>query len=266
MLPDLEVWVVEQPQRVIAHQGEWPELIRVCRYFVAHPRPGLYIRELPIDVHTKFIETHIGILRSLLDVLLPSETIAFEEATFERRYGLRMKEPLVRLRILDPSMQEKYQLIFSELAVPVSQLATLGFNGLRCLIVENEMTFLTLPSLGNTIALLGRGFAIDTLRDLGWLHHCQIMYWGDLDAQGFQILSRLRGMFPHAVSILMDQSTLNAFEQFVVSGTPCPVNVLPHLTLDEHALFEQLNGTQQRLEQEHISYSFAKAQLLSIPL
>ncbi|WP_349815137.1 DUF3322 domain-containing protein [uncultured Bacteroides sp.] len=29
----------------------WRDTIKVCKYFTEHPRPHLYIRELPIDVH-----------------------------------------------------------------------------------------------------------------------------------------------------------------------------------------------------------------------
>jgi len=70
-LPALETWLLDHPQTVIEHAGEWPDLVQVCRYFLAHPRPHRYLRELPIPIHTKFIEGHKGILRRLLDALLP---------------------------------------------------------------------------------------------------------------------------------------------------------------------------------------------------
>ncbi|HEU5103869.1 MAG TPA: Wadjet anti-phage system protein JetD domain-containing protein [Roseiflexaceae bacterium] len=255
-LPRLNSWLIENPQHVIAHHGAWPDLLRVCAYFLAHPRPGLYARELPIEVHTKFIETHTGILRRLLDALLPPEVIAQNETQFELRYGLQTKEPLVRLRFLDPAVQARCGLLLSEIAAPVTQIATLTPGTARCLIVENEMTFLTLPPLADTVALWGKGFAVEALAGLSWLSDCKIWYWGDLDAHGFQILSQLRALFPQAMSLLMDQATFETFRAFAGAAPPSGAPPLPHLTASERALFEWLAHEQLRLEQEHITQAF----------
>jgi len=263
-LPQLEGWLRENPQQVIAHHGTWPELLRVCTYFCEHPRPGLYIRELPIEVHTKFIETHTGVLRRLLDALLQPEAVAQDEVSFERRYGLRAKEPLVRLRFLDQALQTRCAMPLSELATPVSLLGTLNVGAPCCLIVENEMTFLTLPALANTIGLWGGGFAVETLAGLPWLHASPIWYWGDLDAQGFQILSQLRALFPHTTSLLMDKATFEAFQEFAVVGTPCAATTLPHLPEDEQTMFTWLTRVQLRLEQERIRQAYLIEQLQAV--
>jgi len=263
-LPQLHEWLLENPQHVIAQHGAWPDLLRVCAYFLLYPRPELYIRELPIEVHTKFIETHTGILRRLLDALLPPGAIAESETQFERRYGLRVKEPLVRLRFLDPAVQAQCGMPLSEIAAPVTQLATLPLGTPRCLIVENEMTFLTLPPLPNVVALWGKGFAVEALAGLVWMHDCAIWYWGDFDAQGFQILSQLRALFPHTISLLMDHATFEAFRSFAGVAPPTGATILPHLTAHEHALFEWLAREQLRLEQEHLTQAFIIARLHSV--
>ncbi len=85
--PALEAWLEANVTSVIAHHGVWLELLRVCTYFQTNPRPNQYARALPIAVHTKFIEGHTGILRRLLDALLPPEAIRAEESSFERRFG-----------------------------------------------------------------------------------------------------------------------------------------------------------------------------------
>lgn len=255
-LPQLEGWLRANPQHVIASHGDWPALLRVCAYFLANPRPGCYIRELPIEVHTKFIETHTGILRKLLDALLPADALDPAAQGFERRYGLRVKEPLVRLRFLDPALQGRSGLPLAELAAPPSQLAALPLGGATCLIVENEMTFLTLPPLAGALALWGGGFAVDALGGLPWLGACRVWYWGDLDAQGFQILARLRSLIPHAHSLMMDERTLSTFEPFVGTGTPCTAQSLPGLSDDEQAMFLHLARSQLRLEQEQISQPY----------
>ena len=85
---------------------------------------------------------------------------------------------------------------------------------------------------------------------------CPIFYWGDLDAQGFQILSNLRALFPHVTSLMMDQETFAAFAAFSVPGTPTPVRQLPYLTEAERTLFLHLAEKNLRLEQERISHVY----------
>jgi hypothetical protein len=256
-LPELETWIAANPQHVIERHGAWPELLLVCAYFQANPRPNLYIRELPIAVHTKFIEQHVGILTRLLDALLPAVDIETSEKHFEQRYGLRCDAPLVRLRLLDPALQARLGLPLTDVAAPAAQLATLPCAGLRCVVVENKMVFLTLPSLPNTLAIFGSGFQIQLLHELPWLRQCPIWYWGDLDAHGFQILARFRMLFPQVISLMMDEETFDAFRDFVVTGTPSAIMELPQLTHDEQALFVKLARASLRLEQERISQAYA---------
>ncbi|MBE3561019.1 MAG: hypothetical protein IMW89_17615 [Ktedonobacteraceae bacterium] len=263
-LPQLEAWMQSFPRKVIEQHGCWPELLAVCCYFLEHPRPGLYLRELPINIHTKFIEEHQSILRELLEQLLPETAIKRDAATFAQRFGLREAESLVHARFLDDQLRRQYGLPLSEICAPCSQFAALALCQQRCIITENRMVFLTLPSLPETFALLGGGFKVSSLAAIPWLSTCPIIYWGDIDAQGFQILSQLRSIFPHTVSLMMDEATLEAFAEFCVTGTSCPVRQLPHLTPEEHQLFLRLVDGNIRLEQEHISYEYALASLHSM--
>lgn len=265
-LPQLEEWMIRYPQRVIEQHGTWLDMLTVCQYFLDHPRPQLYIRELPISIHTKFIEQHRGIVRELLEQLLPADAIMSDANTFEQRFGLREKEPFVRVRLLDGQLSQRYGLPITELSVPVAQFAALDvLRGQRCIVTENEMTFLTLPPQQNTFALFGGGFTVGNLEGIPWLTECPILYWGDLDAQGFQILSRLRSHFPHVVSIMMDRETLNMFAAYCVESTPCTIQRLPHLTPEEHDLFLYLAEHCLRLEQERISHHYALKHLNVLP-
>lgn len=261
LLPQLESWVARFPRKLLDYHPSWESLLLVCRFFLECPRPGLYIRELPINVHTKFIEQHQGILRELLDHILPTETITPDTPTFQQRYGLREEEPLVRVRLLDDQLRIRYGLPFDDLSVPCSQLARINFSEQICIITENKMTFLTLPQFPHAFAILGAGFQVASLAPISWLKTCPIVYWGDLDAQGFQILSQLRSIFPHVTSLMMDETTLQAFAAFCVTGTPCRVRQLSHLTEDEHRLFAQLAEETKRLEQEKISQAYALEKL-----
>src|SRR5690606_39500510 len=68
----------------LEHAAHWPAVLSVLEWFAAHPRPGLYLRQLDIPgVDTKFIEAHRGLLMELLDVVLPEAAVRSEE----RRVG-----------------------------------------------------------------------------------------------------------------------------------------------------------------------------------
>ncbi|MDM8519960.1 DUF2220 family protein [Anaerolineales bacterium HSG6] len=265
-LPQLATWLTDSPKQVI-HQAEvWPDLLTVCHYFLQNPRPNLYLRELPIPVHTKFIEEHVGILRELLTEILPPDTINLAETMFEKRFGLRYDEALIRLQVLDNELVKQYSFISSDISLPLSQFSQLNLSQHRFIITENKMNFLTLPAMPHSFGLWGGGFRVKLLKTVPWLTNCPILYWGDLDAQGFQILSQLRGYFPQTESIMMDRATFERFQPFVVSGTPSKVERLAHLTVDEHAMFSHLSSHNLRLEQERIQHGYVVEQFANLAL
>lgn len=259
--PALGAWAEKYPGKVVKHLGIWPELLRVVRYFLEHPRPDRYIRELPIAVPTKFIETHTGILRKLLDAVLPEEAVRREETKFERRYGLRYAEALVRVRVLDRRLQTHLGWPVADLSTPASAFCRLDVGSAHVIITENKMNFLTLPALPDGLGLFGSGFQLAVLGEARWLHDCALYYWGDLDAHGFRILSTLRAEFPHVQAVMMNAATLEAFSAYVHTGTPCPPSQPPHLTPSEQALFARLCRENLRLEQEKISHAYAVERL-----
>jgi hypothetical protein len=64
-------------------------MLLVVDYLREHPRPGVFARELPLPLDTKFVERNQRILREWLDIVLPPHAIRADERHFERRYGLR---------------------------------------------------------------------------------------------------------------------------------------------------------------------------------
>ena len=258
-LPILEPWLCQYPMKVVANHGDWPELLRVCEYFQNNPKPNLYIRELPIQVHTKFVEEHKEILRSLLEAILSPEqlgSIQGKKPTFEQRFSLRYREPLIPVRILDVALQQQYGFPIADFSIGVSDFSQLKIGTPQCFITENAMPFLTFPPMKNSIAVLGGGGAVNLLKVARWLKDCSIFYWGDLDVDGFRILSQVRSHFPSTQSILMDRETYSAFEAFTVADPKAKADVPTHLTPAEKALYTQLATTQQRLEQERISQAY----------
>lgn len=272
-IPTLHDWCVNHPLDIIAHHGQWPDLLTVVRYFMDEHQPGrFYIRELPLAIPTKFIETHRRILSSLLDEVLAPEQIneAYRGVkVFEQRYGLKYRQPMIRLRLLDEALARQHFSGLSDLQIPLDDFARLELPLHRVIILENKtnysnlMNFLTLPQTTATAGLFGSGFGLGRLQGVEWLQRLDILYWGDLDAHGLQILSQLRGYFPHVRSFLMDRATLDAFPQYVQTDAPASTTLMPaHLTPEEHALFEYLNTNRLRLEQERIPLGYVRERLV----
>jgi hypothetical protein len=90
----------------------------------------------------------------------------------------------------------------------------------------------------------------------GGLQSAKLYYWGDLDSHGFAMLSRLRGYFPQLTSLLMDESTLDAFQSlWGVEPSNITLQTNPaNLTPDEDKVFHRLTTQGVRLEQERISF------------
>ena len=212
-LPELKEWMLKNPSKIIEYAKEWVNLILVCQYFKDNPKPNLFLRELPIAVHTKFIEQHQSILKDLLNVLL-SDCLNEEETKFEKRFNLKFAEPQVRFKVLDKELSTKYFSGLDDLAIPVSQFEQLNLPIEKVIIVENKTslyTTLTLPEMNKTIAVFGSGYGVINLKNVEWFKQMNLWYWGDIDVQGFEILSQFRGYFSNAKSILMDQKTFELF-------------------------------------------------------
>lgn len=212
-LPALEGWVRERPLCFIAHLGEWEELTLVCEHFLSQPRPGCYVRQLPIRVHTKFIEEHRGILQVLLDHLLPASSVNPQASDFEGRYFLKTPESLVRLRFLDPALTVGG---LDDLAVPLSRFQALGLRCRTVFIVENLMTFLAFPEVEGAVCVWGSGFQAVKLGGAAWLREPRVLYWGDIDRAGFEILAGVRKALPRTESLLMDRDTWRRHGRFAV--------------------------------------------------
>jgi len=265
-LPDLKEWITINPLEVIRHHGNWSAILEICKYFLhSHVFNNFYVRELPIKAHTKFLEYNKGLFTSLLDFLLPPdkiESIHSGQRNFERRYGLKYNQPLIRLKILDQTISNDFFSGLSDISIPESDLVNLKIPIKNAIIMENKtnysniLNFLSLPLIQGTIAIFGSGFRVWLLKRASWLSSVKIYYWGDIDVQGFQILSQLRGYHPTTRAIMMDFKTLNAFKEYWDVGTESTMNTPENLTDEEKELFLYLQQNNLRLEQEKINHEF----------
>lgn len=255
--PELKEWIIKNPKKIIDNTNEWESILKVCHYFKQNPRPNLYIRELPIKVHTKFIESNKSVIQELLDILF-LENINITEKSFEKRFNLKFAEPQIRFKVLDKSIAEKFFSGIDDIAIPVSQFEKLNFPIKKVLVVENKTTLyttLTLPKMNDTIAIFGSGYSVYNLKNVRWFDNLELLYWGDIDVQGFEILSQFRTYFPQTKSILMDKQT---FDQFFENdkGTPTNISTKLNLTDEEQQLYDILKTNNWRLEQEKITFDY----------
>jgi hypothetical protein len=259
--PELIEWIRQKPLQVIASAGTWDGLLNVSIYLKQNPRPNCYLRELPVCVDTKFVERHIGILSELLPIVAPMTT-GTDKSRFETRFGFRFKQPLVRLRLLDEGLSNRFGFPVIDFATPLDQFCSLPLAGTTILIVENEMTFLSLPPLPDSIALFGAGDGSALLSTVTWLGSCRLFYWGDLDSHGFETLAHLRRTFHHITSVLMDSDTLDRYSEFAVCTNKAQAAVRSELTSEEQDLYRRLAENGLLLEQERIPVHFSKERLL----
>ncbi len=265
-ISQLKQWILQNPTTVIENEKNWSNLIKVCNYFLKIPKPNLYIRELPIEVHTKFIENNKGIITSLLNFLI-SEFINKEEKIFETRFNLKLPESLIRFKLLDTNLSETYFNGVDDISIPVSQFEKRRLPISKVIIVENKTTlntFLTLPLLNTTMAIYGGGRAVSLLKNVKWLDEVDVFYWGDIDAHGLAILNQFKEYFPKTQSIFMDKTTLDNFKEFQVIGTNMDDTLLKHLNNDELDLYRYLRINTIRLEQEKITNDYVSNFLVTL--
>jgi len=257
VFPELKEWIIKNPKKVIDNENEWEGILKVCQYFKQNPKPNLYIRELPIKVHTKFIERNQSVIKELLHALI-TEHINSEEKEFEKRFYLKYAEPQIRFKVLDIAIAEKFLSGIDDIAIPVSQFEKLALPIKKVLVVENKTTLyttLTLPKMNDTIAIFGSGFSVFNLKNVHWFDDLKLLYWGDIDVQGFEILSQFRTYFPQTISILMDRKTFDNFFEGD-KGTPSNLSTKLKLTDEEQLLYEILKTNNWRLEQEKIPFEY----------
>lgn len=249
-IPEAKSWFESHVKWVTEYGAIWPDILLVCEYFRANPRPNLYARELPIRVHTKFVQENVQVLGSLLAAILPADAIQAGD-TFEARFGLKALQPLVRIRFLDPVLQQQLASPQAELGLPLNEFEALALRGIRILITENLMNFVCLLPAPNTLAIFGQGNAAELLLRVSWLQNCDAYYWGDMDEHGYHILGRLRAKFPGMRSLNMDYESFLRNKHLAGAGQPAG-RAPSNLTDSERQAYGEIQAGNLRIEQEKI--------------
>jgi hypothetical protein len=218
-------------------------LLAAVTWLVENPESGLYLRQLPIEgLSTKWIEKRRAFVTGLVTAVTERDDV-----------GLRDVPRTVRLRVLDDALAPAG---LRDLSAPVEDLDALSMAPRHVVVVENLQTFLALPPLPATVAIHGAGYAVDALGAIGWVTSAPLLYWGDLDRDGFAILDRVRAHCSHVESLLMDPHTLLTHRHLWTSDrTDGRAPALSRLTETEQRTYDLLTlhgGV--RLEQERLAW------------
>ena len=269
---EITSWIIKNNEKLSDKTVEdgidtyWKNICLCANWLFKNPRSNLYIRTIPLEVHSKFIENN----QTIIHTLISSEKIT-KENSFIKQHGLSEKPNHICFRFLDTTeisknFAPKELIITSE---DFTNLEKTDFmkNIKSIFIVENEMIYLSFPEIKNAICIWGHGFTAGHFKQFSWLNNFQLYYFGDLDEHGYEILSIFRTAFPGTKSICMNIDTLNKFDRFRVAGEVLTGGYIPEkLNEDELLVFNVLRKDKKRnrLEQERISQGWIINSLLSL--
>ncbi len=231
--------------------GYYDDIMRVLVYLMKHSSLNLYIREIPLPVHTKFIEENEKTILSLYTAITKKDALS----SFEDTFSLKKKEALIRWRARNNR---------EETGLRLSDFSLLDTSKIkRVYIVENEIVYLTFPLENDMMIIFGGGFGAVLLKKVEWLKTKEIYYFGDMDEHGYEILALFRSFFPQTRSFLMDKETYRDHLEYAVKGKKSTTQYDNFLTLEELSVLSmlRLEPDKSRIEQERISNEYIKKRL-----
>ncbi|MEV0584496.1 Wadjet anti-phage system protein JetD domain-containing protein [Nonomuraea sp. NPDC050310] len=244
----------EHPKIVRAVDGysdvDFDLLCTAASWFTRNSACGLTPRQVPIEgLHAKWLNTH----KSLVQALAQIESL-----------GLLPEHPQrIHFTYLDPdhltSGARRHD------SATVGDCMSPAYRPQIVLISENKDTAIHFPILTGGIAIEGAGFAgAGAISTFNWIVSARhLVYWGDMDADGFEIVDHFRRSGLAVTSIFMNLTAFERYERFgtLTDARGEPVHAscrkpLVHLAEHERELYELLTDPQwrrvRRIEQEKI--------------
>lgn len=197
-------------QEMVAEPSLTKSCLQVLTYLISHREliGGLLPRQIQHGNSSKLIGKEPLLLR--LFSLWRGESATWKE--FFRYFDLADKPVefrfyAPRLRCQDADLERFHGLLASEWA------ESLDFSGLKgTLIVENLETFYSEAALSaERLIIWGGGWKVSVLRSLQDRLPRPIVYWGDIDKEGYEIYGHLKGFVPELQSIFMDHATIKKY-------------------------------------------------------
>ena len=252
-----------QPEKVLAQVDaltdlDFDLLCRAADWFAGHDATGLTARQVPIEgLHAKWLNTHQHLVRSLAGV---------EDLRLLPRHPAR-----VHFTYLDPAHRAGGGRLHD--SATVGDAVEPAYRPRVVVISENKDTAIHFLPLPGGIAVEGVGRGGGTAACFDWLTGAgAVFYWGDMDADGLEILDGFRAAGVPARSLLMDPTAYEAWERYGTNVDPHgnalgprPPRPVPHLTPEEATLYHRLVSPDwhrvRRIEQERIPLAVALDEL-----
>lgn len=250
-MPALSPWHTRYFQR-IQKESFYPKCLSIAGAFLEGKGERRYKREITAaGVDTKFIERHAFLIRTLWNHLFKEQAVPGIEALAAALSWKEETTANVYVRFLDETHTfygARHCFLSAE------EMAQFQPPADRVFITENKVNGYTFPPVAQSLILAGTGYGIlDAARESSWLREKKVYYWGDLDSDGFYILSKLREMLPHVRSFLMDESTAMAYETLAVEDTGAQEAIPQLLTVSEKQAWKWMRDRHLRIEQERIA-------------
>lgn len=259
--PTIEQWLRKpsSPSRILENQNVWEGVLEVCGYFLTREDFSLHPRLFPLSVHTKFIQENKALLGEIFDIILPGDRKNLASSSFEERYLLRTDIQRITFRIPDEFLRKSLGIPFSELEVPTKELSALierYVYPIQFLIIENKTSYLTFPHIEKTVVIFGSGFLVGALEHHRFLDKGRLLYWGDIDAHGLEILSLVREQFSHTETFLMSEEIITKFWMGAKGKPSVRINDPVALSPAELRLYRLIKNGEKRFEQEKLAASY----------
>lgn len=252
----LAAWAAKSTK--IQDESHWVRALKVAAWAVEHPNSGMRLRSVPVaGIDTKWLEHHLGVVQRIV-------------GTWREMLGLQGGHDLG----LHPKEEASYTVVWADPAarpanmrsatLPLTVLASLEVQCRHVWVFENLESVMAVPDLPGVIVVHGGGKRASSLAQVPWIRRHPIIYWGDVDTHGFEILANARRAGLEAVSVLMDRDTLMSHREFWgVEERPSSTIDRAQLTSEELAVLDALNvqGRQVRLEQERLSWPWVLERL-----
>lgn len=235
-------------------------LLRAATWFRRTPeseRAGKTPRQIPLEgVHAKWLNTHQRQVRTLAGL---------DDLKLAPRHPAR-----VHFTYLDPEHLDAGNRQHDSYSV--GDAVPLPYAPRVVLITENKDTAVGFPRIPGGIAVEGNGAGGGTIADAPWIRSAPlVVYWGDMDIDGLEILDEYRVSGVDALSMLMDVETYSTYQRYGTNLDPkgkpvrsTPGRVVTKLEGGEKELHSFLTSGEApvlRVEQERIPLHIAEAAL-----
>lgn len=247
-------------------------LVSAVTWLRRHPDASAWTaRQLPVPgMHSKWLETHGTLLRDVTGRDVRDE--------------VRPRLTVVHLTYVDPDHAASGRRRHD--AWTTGDVHEVAYQPRVVLVVENRDSRLWFPPVKETIVVEGGGKAAAALlANVPWIRAAEhVVYWGDIDADGYTILDQFRATLAEPApdgtpakpvrSILMDATDLHRYSRHGVThdkaGRPIKPSsaTLPHLTEAEATAYDTIATAGptpfRRIEQEAIPLTHAATRLLAV--